>query len=99
MSIKREIIEIVTVTCDFCGEKFEPSKEYPRGKHGELGIFGLALTFRIEDPITGTDCVYGQDSPTMGYCSGHICQKCLHEITTRIAYNKGHTAVKEEASK
>ena len=88
MSIRTEVKEIVT--CDFCGAEYEPSEVYPRNRYGELAKFNLSLTFSLVETGTGSRLVYGEDSPMMGYCSGHICTECLHEITKRIEYNKAH---------
>ena len=82
----REVREFVT--CDFCGAEFEPSEAYPRNKYGELAKFNLSLTFSLS--FAGSRLVYGEDSPKMGYCSGHICTECLSAISKRIEYNKAH---------
>lgn len=86
--IKREIKEEVKVICDFCGNEFVPSEDYPRDKYGEYAKFNLSLTFGFADPITGLTRVYGEDSKMMGYCSGHICDKCLKDISEKIKYCK-----------
>ena len=88
MSIKRELKEVVTATCDFCGKEFEPSESYPRGRDGEYGVFCLALTFRIRDRVSGLSRVYGEDSPEMGYAEGHMCGTCFASISQKIGFNK-----------
>lgn len=97
--IRREIIEKVEVTCDFCGKEFEPSSYYPKNKYGELAKFNLSLTFGFTDEISGNVSIYGEDSPMMGYCTGHICQECLKAITERIKHFKASTEDKGKKEK
>lgn len=81
--IKREIKEVVI--CDFCGREFTPSDDYPRAKNGEYIKFNLSLTFGVSH--------YGEDSPSMGCCSGHICGDCLRDISDKISHCKRQVIV------